>query len=86
VNSAALQEDSVTGAKLGNVVLRTDSVCATGERMLTGGAYWGGNPDADAADLHLVLSHPYGATGRTARAYDGTGGNRTLYVRVMCLD
>jgi hypothetical protein len=97
VGPAALQDASVTAVKLGGVVVRSDSVsiaaggtevlsegCLSGERMLSGGAYWGGTPDADAADLHLVHSYP-SSNSWTTRGYNGTGGAYTLNVRIICL-
>jgi len=97
VGTAALQDVAVTGAKMGGVTIRTDNVevaagdsellseaCLADERMLSGGAYWGGTPDTDAADLHLVHSYP--SSGQwTARGYNGTGGPYQLNLRVVCL-
>jgi hypothetical protein len=97
VGPAALQSNSVSGPKIGSVVIRTDAIgvstggsefetvgCESGEQLLSGGAYWSGNTDADAADLHVVFSYPT-STSWTARGYNNTGGDRTLTVRALCL-
>jgi hypothetical protein len=97
VGPAALQSNSVSGPKIGSVVIRTDTIgvsggdsefetvgCESGEQLLSGGAYWSGNTDADAADLHIVFSYPT-STSWTARGYNNTAGDRTLTVRALCL-
>jgi hypothetical protein len=97
VGPAALQSNSVSGPKIGSVVIRTDAIgvstggsefetvgCESGEQLLSGGAYWSGNTDADAADLHIVFSYPT-STSWTARGYNNTAGDRTLTVRALCL-
>jgi hypothetical protein len=98
VGPAALQSSSVTGPKMGSVVIRTDTIpvqtgeseyesvnCESGEQLLSGGASWSGDTDADGANLDIVFSYPSSSTW-TARGYNNTGGERTLTVRALCLN
>jgi hypothetical protein len=99
VGTAALQDGSVTGPKLGAIVARAETVtvpsldtaglelgCQPGERLLSGGARWSGIIDATvAADLHVMHSYPVHSTW-FARVYNGTGAARDMTVRVHCLD
>lgn len=98
VDTAAIQGDAVTAPKLGTVVQRSDSIsvpagdtrlesvpCLAGEQLLGGGAIWSGGFNAATAEvLHLVYSAPSG-NGWQARAYNGTGAARTIFVRALCL-
>lgn len=98
VGTAALQNGAVTAPKLGAIVQRSDSIsvpagdtrfesasCLAGERLISGGAVWGGSFNAATAKvLHLVYSTPSG-NGWAARAYNGTGEARTIIVRALCL-
>jgi hypothetical protein len=99
VGTAALQDGSVTGPKLGAIVARAETVtvpsldtaslelgCQPGERLLSGGARWSGTIDATvAADLHVMHSYPVHTTW-FARVYNGTGAARDMTVRVHCLE
>lgn len=98
VDTPAIQDAAVTAPKLGTVVQRSDSIsvpagntrfesvsCLAGEQLLGGGAVWSGGFNAAAAEvLHLVYSTPSGNSW-AARAYNGTGGARTIFVRALCL-
>jgi hypothetical protein len=97
VRPAALQTSSVTGPKLGSVVVRTHTVsvpslgseglelgCQAGEQLLSGGARWSAAP-AEYPALRLVHSYPVNTTW-FARGYNDTAFARDLTVRVLCLD
>jgi hypothetical protein len=97
VGPAALENNSVTGPKIGSVVVRAETIqvgggesefdtagCESGEQLLSGGAFWSGNTEADAANLHIVFSYPT-TSSWTARGYNNTGGDRTLTIRALCL-
>lgn len=97
VRPAALQTSSVTGPKLGSVVVRTHTVsvpslgseglelgCQAGEQLLSGGARWSAAP-AEYPALRLVHSYPVNTTW-FARGYNDTAIARDLTVRVLCLD
>ena len=94
VPTAALQDDSVSGPKLGSVVVRTDTVavpsgdsapaeatCLGGEQLLSGGARWDGDP----AGLRTVHSYPL-TDSWFARGYNGTAAPRNFTTRALCLD
>jgi hypothetical protein len=98
VDTAALQDSAVTAPKLATIVQRSEIVavpaedtvfkrvlCLAGEQMVTGGAQWSGSfPVADAEDLHLVYSTPFG-NGWQVRAFNGNAEPRNITVRVRCL-
>jgi len=100
VGTAALQDDAVTGSKLGNVAFRVgesvsvpnnasrrvDASCEPGEVMLSGGAIWAGVSDADnSSQLHTVHSYPSTSGSWGVRGYNGTGAPVTLTARALCL-
>jgi hypothetical protein len=97
VGPAALQTNSVSGPKLGSVIVRTDTVsvpsaasdglelgCQAGEQLLSGGARWSAG-SADYPALRLVHSYPVNTTW-FARGYNGDASAHDLTVRVLCLD
>jgi hypothetical protein len=97
VGTAALQSNSVTGPKLGSIVVRTDTVsvpsagseglelgCQAGEQLLGGGARWSAGA-ADYPALRTVHSYPVNTTW-FARGYNGDAAAHDLTVRVLCLD
>jgi hypothetical protein len=97
VGAAALQSNSVTGPKLGSIVVRTDTVsvpsagseglelgCQAGEQLLSGGARWSAGA-ADYPALRTVHSYPVNTTW-FARGYNGDASAHDLTVRVLCLD
>jgi hypothetical protein len=94
VARAALRDDSVSGPKLGPVVVRTQTVtvpngdsapaeaeCHDGEQLLGGGARWDGDP----ANLRTVHSYPL-TSSWFARGYNGTAAPRDFTTRALCLD
>ena len=99
VDTAALQDDAVTSAKLGAVTRRTASTtvnagtqntvtrqCEPGEVTLGGGAEINAAA-ADAAEVRLMRSRPFtaGNGGWTARAYNTAAPNKSLSVYALCL-
>jgi hypothetical protein len=93
------QTNSVTGPKLGSIVVRTETVsvpsgdtagaeatCQAGEQLISGGGRWdGGMAPADAAALHTVHSYPV-TNSWFARGYNGTAGPRDYTAQAFCLD
>ena len=99
VSSPKLAANAVTAGKLA-ITPRTTTVdvadgttallespCLAGEKVVGGGATWSaGFSNAQAAGTHLVHSRPNpDLSGWAARGYNGSGGQRTLFVRAICL-
>jgi hypothetical protein len=100
VDSAAIKDNAITGADLGDATVRETEVtipsgtstskvtpCLAGETMLSGGTYWTDVllNNATAAQLHIVYSRP-GSNVWQARGYNNTGDNDAkLVVYALCL-
>jgi hypothetical protein len=100
VGTSELAFASVRATDLGGIVVRVDSVsvphgnsgfeateCAPNERMLSGGANWGGGElEAAAPNLRIAYSYPLGVDLWAARGYNASGVTRNFNVYVLCLD
>lgn len=97
VTNPKLGNASVRAEKLGPIAIRTETEeikagepgevevsCNENERLLSGGG--GFDVDPAKADLHLVSSMNVNATTWRVRAYNGSGEDEDLSVRVICLD
>ena len=81
--SATIPDSGANGGTVAKIVN-----CGAGKVTLGGGAsISGATTPADVENLHLHTSRPFttAAGGWTARAWNNTGGNRTLTVYALCL-
>jgi hypothetical protein len=98
VGTAAIQGGAVTASKLVGAVRRVNTVsipatdtslvtmsCEPGERILSGGGFWGGDAASVAAQIHTVHSFPTTTNGWSTRAYNGTASARDFSTYVLCL-
>jgi hypothetical protein len=100
VGSSELGFASVRASDLGPIVVRSEWVsvpnndtgfeaadCAPNERMISGGASWGGSELVAAAPhLRIAYSYPLGTQLWAARGYNSSGVTRKFTVYVLCLD
>jgi hypothetical protein len=97
ISSAKLAANAVTASKIALVVrfsqvdvpngqgVALTRACLAGERLVGGGALWGGQfSHAQAQGTHLVLSTPNGQAW-LGRGYNGSGGSRAFEVRAICV-
>jgi len=90
---------SVRSSDLGPIVVRSEVIavnsgasrflatdCLNGERMLSGGASWGGGGlEAAAPNLRIAYSYPLGTDLWAARGYNVSGIARNFIVYALCL-
>ncbi|HEX6229511.1 MAG TPA: hypothetical protein VFZ41_08655 [Solirubrobacterales bacterium] len=99
VSSSELGFASVRASDLGPIVIRSEYVsvpnndtglkaadCLSSERMLSGGASWGGSElESAAPNLRIAYSYPLGTDLWIARGYNSSGVTRKFIVYVLCL-